>query len=109
MSTQIVDDLSNAVGGYGRTVDVAAELGNGVNVIPHAVAVAESAVSAGAVQLQSGVAGAGGITWTNVGAAVNLSGGAGVTLNGPGAAVALIRAVITATVVGGKCVVVITS
>lgn len=109
MSTQIVDDLSNAIGGFGRTVDVAAELGNGVIVIPHAVAVAESTVTAGAVQLQSGVAGAGGVTWTNVGAAVSLVAGTGVTLNSPGAAVALIRAVVTTPVAGGKCTAVITA
>lgn len=109
MSTQVVDDLSGASAGFGRTVDVAGELGNGVAVNPRGVAVAESTVTAGAVQLQSGVASAIGIAWTNVGAAVSLVAGTGVTLNNPGAPVAFVRAVVTTPVVGGKCTVVITA
>lgn len=109
MSTIMVDDLSSATAGVGATVDVASTLGNGSPVIPHAVAVAESGVTAGAVQLQSGVAGAGGITWTAVAAGQNLVAGTGVTLTAPGGAVAFIRAVVTTPVVGGKVTVVITS
>lgn len=109
MSTQVVDDLSNAAGGFGRTIDVASELGNGVAVIPHATAVAESTITAGAVQLQSGVASAAGITWTNVGSPVNLVAGQGVLLTSPGGAVAFIRAVITTLLAGGKCTVVVTA
>lgn len=109
MSTQVVDDLSGAINGIGRTIDVAAELGNGVAVVPHGVAVAESTVTAGACQLQSGVASASGIAWTNVGAAVNLVAGTGVTLNVPGGAVAFVRAVVTTPVAGGKCTVVVTA
>jgi len=109
MSTIQVDDLTNASGGIGSTVDVAALLGNGVTVIPKAVAVAESGVTAGAAQLQSGVASGAGIAWTAVGSPTNLSAGAGVSLTAPGAAVAFIRAVITTPVAGGKCTVVITA
>ncbi len=108
MSTQVVDDLSNASNGIGRTVDVAAELGNGVTVNPHGVAVSESTITAGSCQLQSGVASAAGITWSNVGSAQNLVAGTGVTLNNPGAPVAFVRAVVVTPVAGGKCTVVIT-
>jgi hypothetical protein len=109
MSTQVVDDLTNAANGIGRTIDVAAELGNGSAVIPHGVAVAESTITAGAVQLQSGTASAAGIAWTNVGSPASLNAGQGANLTSPGGAVAFIRAVITTPVAGGKCTVVITA
>ena len=109
MSSILVDDLSNAVGGIGRTVDTAAQLGSGVTVRPFATAIAEGSVTAGACQLQSGVASASGITWTNEGSPVSLSAGAAVALTRPAGAVAFIRAVVTTPVVGGKCSVIITA
>lgn len=105
----MIDDLQSATAGVGATVDVASALGNGSPVIPHGVAVAESSVTAGAVQLQTGVATASGITWTAVAAGQNLVAGTGVTLTAPGAPAAFIRAVVTTPVVGGKVTVVITS
>lgn len=108
MSTQVVDDLSSAANGIGRTVDVAGELGNGSAVVVHGVVVAESTVTSGAAQLQSGVASAAGIAWTNVGSPQNLSAGAGVTLTSTGAT-SFARAVITTPVVGGKCTVILTA
>lgn len=105
----MIDDLSNAVGGIGQTVDTAALLGTGTTVRPFATAIAEGGVTAGSCQLQSGVASAAGITWTNEGSAQNLSAGAAVALNRPAAAVAFIRAVVVTPVAGGKCTVVITA
>jgi hypothetical protein len=109
LSTIQVEDITNAANGTGSAIDVASVLGNGSTVIPKAVVIAESSVTAGAVQLQSGVSGPGGIAWTAVGSPTALSAGAGVALTAPGAAVAFVRAVVTTPVTGGKCLVVITS
>jgi len=109
VSSIIVDDLSNASNGIGQTVDTAAQLGSGTTVRPFATAIAEGSVTGGSCQLQSGVASASGITWTNEGSAQNLSAGAAVALTRPAGAVAFIRAVVATPVAGGKCTVVITA
>lgn len=109
MTTQQIDDLANANNGIGSTVDVASLLGNGVAVIPKAVAVAESSVTAGAVQLQTGVNSATGITWTAVAAGQAVNPGAGLNVTAPGAPAAFVRAVVTTPIVGGKVTVVITA
>jgi hypothetical protein len=109
MSTIIVDDLDNASGGYGQTVDVAAALGNGVAVIPVTTVVADSKVTAGAVILQSGVAGAGGITWSDVSTATSVVAGAGTTVTAPGSAIAYARVRVSTPVAGGKVLVTISA
>jgi len=101
-------DMLDGSNGYGQIIDVASSFGGGAAAIPSAVAVSDSGVTAGAVQLQSGVASATGITWTNVGSAQNMVAGTGVKLTSPGAAVALIRALVTTPIVGGTVTVVIT-
>jgi hypothetical protein len=108
MSTQVVDDLSSAANGIGRTVDVAGELGNGAAAAVHGVAVAESTVTAGSAQLQSGVSSASGITWTNVGSPVSLVAGTGVTLTATGST-SFARAIVVTPVAGGKCTIVLTA
>jgi len=108
MPATVMDDLSNAGNGYGRSVDMVSIFGSAQ--IPIACVVASSGVTAGAAQLQTGVAQtSGNITWTNVGSPTNLVAGNSVKLTSPGAAAAFARIVITTPVSGGVATGVITA
>ena len=102
MSSIIVDDLDNALNGYGQTVDFAAQLGNGSTLIPVFTVVADSKVTAGSVIAQTGVAGAAGITWTDVSTATSVVAGSGTTITAPGVACAFARIRVTTPIAGGK-------
>jgi len=106
-SSIVVDDLSNAVAGFGQTVGLADQLGiaTGGSVTCHGGVVGETGVSAGAVALQLGVAGATGITWQTAGTPVSVPSGGGATIPAPSAVSGAThaRVVVTTAVVGGKC------
>jgi len=101
----IVDDLDNAVSGYGQTVDIAAQLGlTATQPVVYGAIVPDSKITAGAVQLQYGTGGAAGITWTSFGSPTSLSANTPATV-GPitGVNAQFARFVITTPLAGGKC------
>jgi hypothetical protein len=102
--SQIVDDLSSAVAGYGRTVDLASELGlTATQPVVYGAVVPDSQVTGGAVQLQYGTASATGVTWTSFGAPVSVSAHTPATV-GPvtGVNAQYVRFVVTTPIAGGK-------
>jgi|HubBroStandDraft_2_1064218.scaffolds.fasta_scaffold129620_2 hypothetical protein len=106
----ILDDLSSAVNGYGRTVDIASELGlTAAQPVVYGQVIPDSQVTGGAVQLQYGTASASGITWTNFGSPVTVSAHTPATV-GPvtGVAATLVRFVVTTPIAGGKVTGIIT-
>jgi hypothetical protein len=109
-----VDDLDNAVNGYGATVDLAAQLGivvgTGISVTCHGGVVGETGVSAGAVQLQLGIAGATGIVWSTLGSAASVGSGTATTMSAPAAlsGATHARVVVSTPIVGGKATAIIT-
>lgn len=115
MASIIIDDLDNAVNGYGQVVDLTSQLGiatgTGITPVVRGAVVSESGVTAGAVALQPGTAGPTGIVWGAAATptAVPTSTGGGATLNTVGAAgTTHVRSVVTTPVAGGKATVVIT-
>jgi hypothetical protein len=115
MASLLVDDLDNAVGGWGSVVDLTATLGitTGTGITPtvRGAVVSESGVTAGAVALQPGTAGPTGIVWGSVATPTTVptpNGGASA-LNTVGVAgTTHVRAVVTTPIVGAKATVLIT-
>jgi hypothetical protein len=106
----IIDDLDNAVGGYGQTVDLASQLGlTAAQPVVYGAVIPDSQVTGGAVQLQYGAAGASGITWTNFPSPVSVSAHTPATV-GPvtGVNAQYVRFVVTTPITGGKVTGVIT-
>jgi len=107
-----VDDLDNAVNGYGATVDLASQLGivTGGSVTCHGGVVGETGITAGAVQLQLGIAGATGIVWSTLGSATTVTAGGGITISAPAALAGAThaRVVVSTPIVGGKATAIIT-
>lgn len=121
MTSIAVDDLDNAVSGYGQTIDLASQLGiscgpiaGNPTVTCHGGVVGETGITAGQVQLQLGIAGAGGITWSTsgggVGTATSVTAGGGATIAAPAglAGATHARVAVTTPIVGGKATAVIT-
>jgi hypothetical protein len=115
MASLIIDDLDNAVNGFGTPVDLFSQLGiaTGPAITPVArgAVVSESGVTAGAVALQPGTAGPTGVVWGTAATptAVPTNTGGGAALNTVGVAgTTHVRALVTTPVAGGKATVVIT-
>ncbi|HUN38478.1 MAG TPA: hypothetical protein VMU95_41335 [Trebonia sp.] len=107
-----IDDLDNAVGGYGAVVDLASQLGItvGGSVTCHGGVVGESGITAGAVALQLATVVAGVPTWQAAGTPVSVTAGGGATIPAPSAVAGavLARVVVTTPIVGGKATAIIT-
>lgn len=114
MSTLAFNDLDNATNGYGAPIDLASEFGIAVgpalSVTCHGGVVGETGVTAGAVQLQLGIAGAGGIVWSTLGSAATVSSGAATTMSAPAALAGAThaRVVVSTPIVGGKATAIVT-
>ena len=109
----LVDDLDNAINGYGQIVDITSQLGiatgTGISVTVHGGVVGDSAVTAGAVALQAGTAGPTGITWAAHGSTVNVTAGGGATIPSvSGSGYTHARVVVTTPVTGGKATALVT-
>jgi hypothetical protein len=112
-----IDDLDNAVGGYGSVVDLASQLGiacgpaaGNPSVTCHGGVVGETGITAGAVQLQLGTAGATGIVWSTLGSATTVTAGGGATISAPSALAGAThaRVVVSTPIVGGKATAIVT-
>lgn len=109
----LIDDIDNAVAGYGQTVDITSQLGiaTGTGITPtvHGGVVGDSGVTAGAVALQPGTAGVSGITWGTVGTPVSVTAGGGATIPSVGASgTTHVRVVVTTQIAGGKATAIVT-
>lgn len=104
----IIDDIANAVNGYGKSVDINSEFGittgPAVSVTVHGGIVCETGVTGGTVALQLGIAGASGIVWQTPGTAVTAVAGTAVTVTAPTsvAGATHARLVVVTPITGGK-------
>jgi hypothetical protein len=111
MGSIIVDELDNAVNGFGQPVDLFSQLGinsgpafSNPSVTCHGGVVGETGVTAGQVQLQLGIAGPTGIVWSTLGAATSVVAGGGATIAAPAALAGAThaRVIVSTPLAGGK-------